>query len=160
MGGLTRPDACHQRLGIGLPGKLDELGSEVFLKGPSGQGGAGSEFVAGFVGDIPDCNGHTHSIIMLLMLLLCNVATIRATLPAARPAQQQAGLSQRVVKSLALASGTGQGTRSPRPHRAARSAIVQGWSHWWKASRSCPTSMACCPCSTPCSRSQTSRPPT
>src|SRR3984957_13861467 len=92
MGGLTCPDTCHQRLGIGLPGKLDELGSEVFLKGPSGQGGAGSQFVAGFLWDIPDCNRHAHSIIMLLMLLLCNVATIRATLTAARPALQRSGV--------------------------------------------------------------------
>src|ERR1700755_2956631 len=73
MGGFTRPDARYQRLGIGLPRKLDELGPQVLLKGPPGQGGAGSELVAGLVGNVPDCDGHTHSITMQLMLLICNL---------------------------------------------------------------------------------------
>src|SRR5271165_7612205 len=72
MGGLAGPDARHQRLGIGLPRKFDELGPQVLLKGPPGQGGAGGEFVARLVGNVPDGDGHTHSIIMQLLLRLCN----------------------------------------------------------------------------------------
>jgi hypothetical protein len=49
-------DALHQGLRIGLSRKLDEPGSQVLLQGPATQSGAGGQFVAGLVGDIPDCD--------------------------------------------------------------------------------------------------------
>jgi len=53
---LSGMDALHQGLGIGLSRKLDEPGSQVLLQGPATQSGAGGQFVAGLVGDIPDCD--------------------------------------------------------------------------------------------------------
>jgi hypothetical protein len=71
---LTGPYAGYQDLGIGLAGKLDELGAQVLLEGSAGQRRAGGEFVARLIGNIPYGDGRTHSIITQLRLLKCNSA--------------------------------------------------------------------------------------
>jgi len=53
MSGLACPDARHQRLSIGLPGKFDELGAQILLQRTPGYRSPGSEFVAGLIRNVP-----------------------------------------------------------------------------------------------------------
>jgi hypothetical protein len=73
---LTGTYPGYQDFGVGLAGKFDELGAQVLLQGSSGQRRAGGEFVASLIGNVSHCDGCTHSIIMQLMLLKCNLAGV------------------------------------------------------------------------------------